>query len=217
VHVLHARRWTVKRDKGQRADLWWLWRRCCWRFLTGEWLGRWWAFLPFLHCVFPYSVLLCFSFLLLFLTVLFPLAVVLLLFGNFDGAVGVLLQLLLLLVLLLLLGWRRWWCRWQRWCGSWCCCSCCSSPGVAAAAGFPLQVALVSRWLAVVVRPLLCCVLRGFFPVVVPLLLAVLMCLYFPPFVSKLPRFLPFSFSISFPLFPSSHSSFLCFKTSLPF
>jgi len=43
------------------------------------------------------------------------------------------------------------------------------------------------------------------------------MCLYFPPFVSKLPRFLPFSFSISFPLFPSSHSSFLCFKTSLPF
>jgi len=69
----------------------------------------------------------------------------------------------------------------------------------------------------VVVLPLLCCVLRGFFPVVVPLLLAVLMCLYFPPFVSKLPRFLPFSFSISFPLFPSSHSSFLCFKTSLPF
>ena len=33
----------------------------------------------------------------------------------------------------------------------------------------------------------------------------------------KLPRFLPFSFSISFSPFLPSHSSFLCFKTSLPF
>jgi hypothetical protein len=33
----------------------------------------------------------------------------------------------------------------------------------------------------------------------------------------KLPCFLPFSFSISFSPFLPSHSSFLCFKTSLPF
>jgi hypothetical protein len=47
--------------------------------------------------------------------------------------------------------------------------------GVGSAAVFPIQVALVSRRLAVVVLPLLYCVLRGFFPVMVLLLLAVLM------------------------------------------
>jgi len=36
----HGGRWTVNGDKGQRADLWWLWRRCCWRLLTGGWPGR---------------------------------------------------------------------------------------------------------------------------------------------------------------------------------
>jgi len=136
--------------------------------------------------------------------------------------------------------------------------------GVGSAAVFPIQVALVSRRLAVVVLPLLCCVLRGFFPVMVLLLLAVLMkgngsgsrseapfffsllrswllpflqwccsgmgeaekkrrslavfvCLYFPPSVSKLPCFLPFSFSISFPLFLTSHSGYLHFKLPSPF
>ena len=47
--------------------------------------------------------------------------------------------------------------------------------GVGSAAVFPIQVALVSRRLAVVVLPLLYCVLCGFFPVMVLLLLAVLM------------------------------------------
>jgi len=32
--------------------LWWLWRRCCWWLLTGEWLGLWSAFLLLLLCVF---------------------------------------------------------------------------------------------------------------------------------------------------------------------
>jgi hypothetical protein len=47
--------------------------------------------------------------------------------------------------------------------------------------------------------------------------LAVFVCLYFPPSVSKLPRFLPFSFSISFPLFLTSHSGYLHFKLLSPF
>jgi len=51
--------------------LWWLWRRCWWWLLTEEWLGLWSAFLLLLLCVFfSCSVLLCFCFLLLFLTVL---------------------------------------------------------------------------------------------------------------------------------------------------
>jgi len=33
-------------------DLRWLYRQCCWRLLTGEWLGRWLAFLLLLLCVF---------------------------------------------------------------------------------------------------------------------------------------------------------------------
>jgi hypothetical protein len=28
-----------KKGKGKRADLRWLYKRCCWRLLTGEWLG----------------------------------------------------------------------------------------------------------------------------------------------------------------------------------
>jgi hypothetical protein len=39
------------------ADMRWLYRRCCWRLLTGEWLGRWPAFLLLLLCVF--FLLLC--------------------------------------------------------------------------------------------------------------------------------------------------------------
>jgi len=38
-------------------DLRWLYRRCCWLLLTGEWLGRWLAFLLLLLCVFFSSAL----------------------------------------------------------------------------------------------------------------------------------------------------------------
>jgi len=44
-----------------------------------------------------------------------------------------------------------------------------------------------------------------------------IVCLYFPPSISKLPRFLPFSFSISFLLFLTSHSGYLHFKLPSPF
>jgi len=49
------------------------------------------------------------------------------------------------------------------------------------------------------------------------MVLAVLVCLSFPPVrFQSFPVFSP-SFPISFPLFLPSHNSFLCFKTSLPF